>query len=148
MVTEEIFPVYHTILVPLDGSPLAERAIPFAVTLAAHSAAHLLLLRVVEPGPQVGAGAVARTTSGPDEHVLMAEDYLAMVKAEIAVRQGLVDVVTVTEYGDPAACLASTAKRLAAEMIVMSTHGRSGLGRWLHGSIAARCCGRPACRFS
>src|SRR5687768_16789564 len=52
---------YRRILVPLDGSSLAERALPFACRLADQHRAELVLVRCVEPGPVSGAAAFARS---------------------------------------------------------------------------------------
>jgi nucleotide-binding universal stress UspA family protein len=130
--------MYQTVLVTLDGSPLAERAVPFAVTLARASGGRLVLARA----------AAARTSAGldtRDERLAAAEAeataYLRELAQRVAGREaGLADrmetdVPRALEVSVAAALLES-AREWVADVIVMATHGRSGLGRWLYGSVA------------
>src|SRR5579884_3180560 len=121
-----------TILVPLDGSPFAERALPYATTLARAAHARLLLLRAVLAHPLPGTDpALAQLTA-----VQHAEAALAAV-AERLRRDGLA-VDTAGYYDEAATAIADAAHYRHADLIVMSTHGRTGLGRWLYGSVADR----------
>ncbi|SRR5579884_313220 len=121
-----------TILVPLDGSPFAERALPYATTLARAAHARLLLLRAVLAHPLPGTDpALAQLTA-----VQHAEAALAAV-AERLRRDGLA-VDTAVYYDEAATAIADAAHYRHADLIVMSTHGRTGLGRWLYGSVADR----------
>ncbi len=121
-----------TILVPLDGSPFAERALPYATTLARTAHARLLLLRAVLAHPLPGTDpALAQLTA-----VQHAEAALAAV-AERLRRDGLA-VDTAVYYDEAATAIADAAHYRHADLIVMSTHGRTGLGRWLYGSVADR----------
>jgi nucleotide-binding universal stress UspA family protein len=119
------------ILVPLDGSDLAEAAIPAAVASAASRSSTLLLVRAAE----------ARTLPGADpidaqiEAVREAEAYLAPVKARLE-QQGLAEVEPHVWYGSAASAIIAAAKVHKPDLIVMSTHGRSGLGRLIFGSVA------------
>ncbi len=118
-----------TILVPLDGSALAERALPYAVTLARATGAHLFLTRA----------ALARTLPGTDageaevEVVEDAEGYLTQVVAQIPPG---VAAQTGVFYGDPVTAILEETSLREADLIAMATHGRSGLGRWVYGSVA------------
>lgn len=120
-----------TILVPLDGSPLAERALPYAELLAQALEARLVLVRAV----------VAHTFPGVDptdaqvRAVEEAEAYLAGLAARLAER-GLA-VETATPYGDAVQEILLEIDLRRADLVVMATHGRSGLGRWVYGSVAA-----------
>ncbi len=105
---------------PLDGSELAEAALPYAKTLAEKFGATLLLVRVVD-------------IDAPAEIAADARDYLARVGKEIGLA---VDIVV--RYGDPAAEIVDLVLELPEAMITMTTHGRSGIGRWLFGSVADR----------
>ena len=118
--------MYTTIVVPLDGSRLAERAIPYARSLSAE----LLLVRAVNvrstPWEEEGAGQRKAAAS--------ADAYLARVTG----RRMLSSTKVRTEvYCAPAqdAILAS-ARASGAQLIVMSTHGRAGLKRAIFGSVA------------
>jgi nucleotide-binding universal stress UspA family protein len=138
------------LLVTLDGLPLAEAALPYAALFARANDASLILVRVVPPGRGEGE-ADATGDDGPgadadDDHrgltsserraVSEAEHYLHRA-AERLSREGL-SVATAVALGDPAVAIAEEAAERGAGMIVMSTHGRSGLGRWLYGSVASR----------
>lgn len=121
---------FSRILVPLDGSTLAETALPSAIGLAQSTGASLVLLRAAE--------AHARPIGDPTEAqvrvVREAEDYLDQVKRRLPV-DAVREVVTSVWYGRPAEAIAEAARFNHADMIVMTTHGRSGLGRVLLGSV-------------
>jgi nucleotide-binding universal stress UspA family protein len=116
------------VLVPLDGSDLAERALPYAATLARTSGRPLLLLHVLTPTPPRGGELV---------HEDAARAQLNAV-AERLRTDGLVveTVVSSTLRGRVAQVITDVAQRHGCDLIVMSTHGRGGLGRWLYGSVA------------
>ncbi len=120
-----------TILVPLDGSDLAEHALPYALTLARSTHADLFLVRAARaralPGVEV-ADAEAEA-----EVVESAETYLARVIAQVpsgvSVRSGVY-------YGDAARGILEEIGLRDASLVVMVTHGRTGIGRTLLGSVA------------
>ena len=119
-----------TILLPLDGSPLAERALTYATVLARRSEATIALVEAVR----------ARTLPGIDpsdaqvELTGQAEAYLQSV-AERLSADGTKAEVHVC-YDEPVRAILGTAERQRADLIVMSTHGRGGLSRMLYGSVA------------
>lgn len=119
------------ILVPLDGSPLAEAAIDAALDVVRDAKPPtLLLLRAAEAHTLPGADPT-------DEQVAVvreAEQYLAAVAGRLA-KRGLHDVDTSVWYGPAATAVIEAAKLKKADLIVMSTHGRSGLGRLILGSV-------------
>jgi len=126
------------ILIPLDGSPLAEKALEVAEPLALAGGLELLLLRVVPVAPPlVVEGRMIMTA---DEVAAMerrdAEVYLAMVAAGLRAR-GL-RVRRLLRVGDPARAILAAAEAERATLIAMATHGRGGLGRLLFGSVTAR----------
>ena len=121
--------MYRTILVPLDESPLGERALPCAVTLARRCGARLLLAEVVVANVELRND----PQSGRPYFVDLAAQYLAGVAARVG--EG-VATETVQLRGDPGAELVAESWRRGVDLIAMSTHGRSGLGRWLFGSVA------------
>ncbi len=124
------------LLVPLDGSPLSEAALEFACDLADRDSM-LLLVRVVEP-LQVALGAdggpVILDERGTQELVTEAEEYLAR-QAQALNRAGLSTITTV-RVGYIGREILSVARQEAAQLIVMSTHARTGLARWVLGSTA------------
>ena len=118
------------ILVPLDGSALAEAAIEAALDLGGGTPSKLILLRAAEAHTLPGADPT-------DEQVAVvreAEQYLAAV-ADRLTKRGVKDVDTGVWYGPAAAAVIEAAKLKKADLIVMSTHGRSGLGRLILGSV-------------
>jgi nucleotide-binding universal stress UspA family protein len=119
------------ILVPLDGSPLAETALGTATEMARASGARLILLRA----------AWAHTLPGVDPTeaevrvVREAETYLAGIRERLATA-GLRDLEPMVWYGPAAVAIIEAARFHKASLIVMTTHGRSGLGRLVLGSVA------------
>ena len=121
----------NKILVPLDGSTLAESAIAKAVEVAGGRPVTLMLLRAAEAHTLPGMD----PTEAQVEVVREAEEYLATVAAGLK-GQGIKAVETSVWYGPAAAAILDAARLRKADMIVMSTHGRSGLGRLILGSVA------------
>jgi nucleotide-binding universal stress UspA family protein len=120
-----------TILVPLDGSSLAEAALPKAVELAEVSGARMLLLRAAQAVTLFGVD----PTESQVKVVAEAEAYLAEVQKRVAGRSR-VTVETSVWYGPAAYAIIEGARIRSVDQIVMTTHGRSGLGRLLLGSVA------------
>ena len=118
------------ILVPLDGSMLAEAALWTAGDLAEKNGATISLLRGAEASTRPGSDAVQAQVMAVRE----AEEYLAAVVKRLADR-GFGRVETHVWYGPPAAAIVEAATAQKADLIVMSTHGRSGLGRLVLGSV-------------
>ena len=111
-----------TILVPLDGSRLAERALPIAVTLARAAGSRLVLVHATCTIDE-------SLNKEPPLDAAVERVQAAGVKAE-----PLVCHPECAEQAGEAICEAARVSQ--ADLIVMSTHGRSGLGRWLYGSVA------------
>jgi nucleotide-binding universal stress UspA family protein len=117
-----------TILFPTDGSPAAERARPYAVRLAERSRATLHVLRVE---PDLAAGAEGATAAGaPSEDVGPGGGRY---------------VEAVRHAPEAGSAILRYAAEVRAELIVMGTHGRSGLGRVLLGSTAEHVLRRAGC---
>jgi nucleotide-binding universal stress UspA family protein len=119
-----------TVLVPLDGSPMAEEALGTAIG-GLRAGATLLLVRAVEAHGSPFEEPSERQVAAIQE----AETYLAGV-ADRMDRMGVKDVATSVWYGAPVESIADAARYRNAELIVMTTHGRSGLRRLLLGSVA------------
>jgi nucleotide-binding universal stress UspA family protein len=121
--------MHRAILVPLDGSPLAERALPYAQHLARASAARLLLVRAALAHHIPGTGRLQTEA----EAVREAETYLRETAARLS-KSGVVE--TAMFYGDAAEAILEEVRLRKIDLVVMATHGRSGIGRWLYGSVA------------
>ncbi|MEO8285303.1 MAG: universal stress protein [Chloroflexota bacterium] len=129
------------ILVPLDGSVLAEMALPNAVAMARATASSLILLQVV-PSPshnRPAAWGMARSAV-PENHkeeANAAQAYLWGIEGQL--RAERIEVTSRVREGDPAKVIVSEAAYdPSITLIVMSTHGRSGLGRWFFGSVSEK----------
>ena len=118
------------ILVPLDGSALAETALPSAIGLAETTGAAMLLLRAAE-APALFAG---EPTEIQVQVVRQAEEYLDAVKGRLQTAT-TAPISTAVWYGHPAEAIAGAARFNHVDVVVMTTHGRSGLGRILLGSV-------------
>lgn len=119
------------ILVPLDGSSLAEAALPEAVELARTFGARLFLLRAAQAHTPPGVDATEAQIKVVEE----AEKYLAQVRERVSAL-GLRDVKTTVWYGPAAYAIVEAARLHRVDLVVMTTHGRSGLGRLILGSVA------------
>ncbi|MFN7972538.1 MAG: universal stress protein [Acidobacteriota bacterium] len=130
---------YETILLPLDGSELSERAIPHAAALARTFGARLLVLRVV--APLAGPGDLAFASSPIYQSALENEERDALTYAKdraAEISLGGVRAEGICHLGEPAAAVIACAAEASAGLIVIATHGRTGAARWLFGSVAAR----------
>ena len=128
--------MYKRIVVPLDGSPLAEQALPHAVSQAAQFGADLVLLKVLAPLHDVVFSAPAAVLAAEKMSAQLAHDYLEEVAAGILEQGVAVQVATVE--GEPYVEIIRYAEAQGADMIVLSTRGQSGFSRWLLGSVADR----------
>ncbi|MCS6774784.1 MAG: universal stress protein [Anaerolineae bacterium] len=130
--------MFKRILVPLDGSQFAEGALPYAQMLARCGGGEIELLRVaVHPSNYIyvsDPGALADLYESDRAHC---EDYLRRVAARVTAETGVPTVIAVRE-GVVADSILDYAEDTGADLIVMTTHGRTGMERWLLGSVAER----------
>lgn len=127
--------MYRRAVVALDGSPVAEAIIPFLLEIAGPLDMDVILLRVIQVvSPTVIEGSVQLTVEDPEVARIDAEEYLAPVAAEL--RDKGVRARTQVRRGEPAREIVAAAREAGADLIAMTTHGRSGLGRLLFGSVA------------
>ena len=132
--------MFKQILVPLDGSGRAERALPIAARLARASGGSILLVRVVNTAPAHYPSASAKPnlvqTAGEVDRNL-AESYLAGV-AESELLTGI-PVQTYVPVGLISPSILTMAAEKHADIIVMCSHGYTGVKRWwMMGSVAAK----------
>ena len=130
---------YKHILVPLDGSELAEVALKDAVALAILNQAELTLLRIWPPIHDVikidthQAIFVDEQWTINKEHALR---YLEEVRDRF--KSEPLEAHTVVDMGPPGDKIIEYARQHPIDLIVMATHGRSGLKRWVFGSVAEK----------
>ena len=128
--------MYKRVLIPLDGSVLAEQALPHAIAQARHFQAELILLRVVEPFAHARGMSLADLEQIRQQTHTWAREYLERIAADIQQQEVLVRKVTID--GHPHTGIAEFAENNQVDLIVMSTRGQSGLSRWSMGSVADR----------
>ena len=126
------------VMVPLDGTPLAERALPHAEQLAAALGVHLTLIMVLKLGPVAGANSeVPGLASTPLELELeiSAHEYLKKVADRIE-RAGGPRVRWKVLRGLPAQAIADEALEMSEDLVVMTSQARNGVARFVLGSVA------------
>ena len=127
--------MFERILVTLDTSELAEKALPHGIDLAKACGAELHLVcvvPVVNPEAMQGAGVAVDWA----QQVAHSREYMKGVRKEI-MASGL-EVEWDVCQGDITEEILRYCEQQECDLIVMTTHGRSGLGRWVYGSIADR----------
>jgi nucleotide-binding universal stress UspA family protein len=128
------------VLLPLDGSEVGEAALPYVEELAVRLRTEVTLLQVVEP-KYVAIGAqpwdyVPYRPEWLEAAEQSARSYLAGIEQRLKAK-GIVASSTI-ESGAAAERIMEVAEQIGADVIAMSTHGRSGVARWALGSIADR----------
>lgn len=132
--------VLRKALLPLDGSKVGETALPYAEELALKMGAELVLLQVLEFKYIAYGAEIGGYVPYPQEWLTAAEesarDYLSGVEKRLRAKG--INVSWRLESGAAADTIIQVAETIRADFIAMSTHGRSGVGRWVFGSVADR----------
>ncbi len=124
--------MYKKILVPVDGSKLAERSLSYAEEFGSRCGSEITLIQVVEEGdPRI-------TVFKEDTTILAsgARRYLDEVANDLNNRS--ISTKSVVGVGNSAAEIVDYANKEKIDLILMATHGRSGIKRWALGSVAAK----------
>ncbi|MBX2999719.1 MAG: universal stress protein [Caldilineaceae bacterium] len=133
--------MFHKILAPLDGSPLAERSLPYVEALAQQFNAEVVLGWVVQIpipattgyGPELrGMGALFNTNAERER----ATAYLLNLQEELSKRQ-IVSSTRIVESISVSGAIVDMAFEEEVDLIVKTTYARLGISRWLQGNIAA-----------
>lgn len=127
----------HHILVPVDFSPYADHALVYALGLADKLQARLTLLHVMQPIP-LGAGDALTVFPPAYLQELETEAQHSLEQALQRVHDAGLQGDTTLVYGVPFQRIVDTARDLHADLIVMGTHGRTGLTHVLLGSVAEK----------
>lgn len=132
--------MFKHLLVPLDGSKLAELALPMAKSIAAQFDSSITLLQVVALPYAVGfghdsSGSYSDLNSLNQEMKREATSYMEAKRQELQ-RAGIQVNVQIVMGKSPAEAILTAVDDFEADTIVMSTHGRGGLMRWVFGSVA------------
>ena len=139
---------FERILVPLDGSPLAERAIPLAIVLAEKFESEIFLLRVLDiPEPTAPTSHVEVTIGWVREARAQAHEearsYLDKWQQDIY-RQGILATAMVRDRS-AAEDILQVADSEEVDLVVMSSHGQGGQARWTFGSVAEKVARHSPC---
>jgi nucleotide-binding universal stress UspA family protein len=127
--------MFNKILVPLDGSALSERALPPALALAQQPGTEVILARV--PAGKDRSAGEDRPAADDAQSRTDAQAYLDALRLR-SHQQPDLKLRTRLMNGDVASAIVDTAAAEAADLIVMSTHGHSGVTRWLLGSVTEK----------
>ncbi|HMK76373.1 MAG TPA: universal stress protein [Thermodesulfobacteriota bacterium] len=129
--------MYKKILVPLDGSELAKMALDQAEKLAKTFDSEIILFQVVPFMPIYGSPELVTPLIVDEKQKEAAERYLANLSEELK-KRGLRVAATVRTGQQVAVEIIDFAKEVGADLIIMCTHGRSGISRWVMGSVALK----------
>jgi nucleotide-binding universal stress UspA family protein len=133
--------MYRKILVPLDGSELAECVLPHVIDIAKGSGGNVILFRVCEP-PVVLADYPTDLRPGWEDHVKQETDHtrqqcrLYLGDIEKRLKESGLNVTTDSDLGNPAELIVDYAVRNRVDLIIIASHGRSGVLRWAYGSTS------------
>jgi len=129
--------MYKKILVPLDGSELAKRALDEAEKLANCFGAEIVLFEVVPFMPIYGSPELVTPLIVDEKQKEAAEKYLVNLSEELK-KKGFKATAVVRTGQQVAVEIIDFAKESGADLLVMCTHGRSGISRWVLGSVALK----------
>lgn len=126
---------FRRIVVPLDGSSVAEQILPEVVALAKVEDSEVTLMRVVVPGTSAQKAIANKSTPWWDKDVAAAEAYLFRTADKLR-EEGLRTKIDVVMGENVAQSIADYASRESADLVAIATHGRGGFARALRGSVA------------
>ncbi len=133
--------LFRKILVPLDGSKLSEAAVPEVVSLSKAIGGEIVLFQVIEHVT------VARQTTGAEIAWHTISDIESRIRSEVVgylnrlketLQREVTSVTTAVAEGSPADKIIDYSQSNNIDLIAMSTHGRSGIGRWVFGSVTEK----------
>jgi nucleotide-binding universal stress UspA family protein len=133
---------FDRVVVPVDGSELAEQVLTHVVPMACGLGLTVELVSVISARAEFRQMAVPEVYNPAYEDIAkQAEEdssrYLAQLAASLRA-QGVAAVEERLLHGDPTACIIDAASETPDRLVAMTTHGRSGIGRWVLGSVADR----------
>jgi len=125
--------MYEKILVPLDGSKLAEASLPYAEELARKIGSQITLISVLPSGSE----------SDEDQYHHLHQVYIQEMNKTI--KEKAIQVKSVIVTGDPAEQIVNYADKKNIDLIIMGTRGRSAIKRWVLGSVADKVVSATTC---
>jgi universal stress protein A len=137
---------FRRILHPTDFSAASRPAFQLALALARNSRASLTILHVIAPfAPTLGEGYVPPRTWESIERQVRSQAQNQLAKLVARARKAGVRATSLLQEGPSADRIARAARARRADLVVMGTHGRSGLARLVMGSVAERVVGSAPC---
>lgn len=133
-------PGFERLLIATDGSEFSRAAVSEAINIARTCSSKLFILSVVEVNPEYEAIAPSITEKAEIE----TRKYLESIKTK-AVKEGIDCEVIIHQGEDPYEYIINEAKKKKVKMIIMGSHGRTGLRRLMMGSTASRVIGHAPC---
>ena len=130
------------ILVPIDGSETARKALKYAVDMAKQTGSPIILLSVIDKSPFYGAQTIPSVAT-PTHLQENLEDYLSQIaetyveEAEGLCRINGVKSQKIIKTGHPVEVIIKAAEKSKVDLIVMGSHGKSALGAALLGSVTS-----------
>jgi nucleotide-binding universal stress UspA family protein len=129
--------MYKKILVPMDGSGFSEISLKHAKVLATGcKAQEVILLGVAEPVPESGWVDPGQRAESAKKAEVWIKSYLSGITE--ALKKDGINAKSVVMKGDPASEILDYASNNDVDLIIMATHGESGVVRWLVGSVSER----------
>ncbi len=138
----------NRVLVPVDGSLVSEVGLKVAAQIMPEGAS-LTILTVIPQLALIGYGLpdVTAPVGGSQDTMTIllseANAYVRRLAQDEAFAPNHVD--TAVQVGDPAQCIIDFAQQMRADLLIMPTHGRSGLSRWVFGSVTAKVLSAAPC---
>ncbi len=129
--------MYKKILSPMDGSEFAECSLEHLRSIATGcNVSEIVLFTVIEPFPPTTGISEDWRNKLERESRAEAEDYLTKLAQRLDLKENNVTIRTAVAHGRPAGNILKYASENNVDLIIMSTHGRSGVSRWVFGSVA------------
>lgn len=130
--------MFKRILIPLDGSDIGEAALPYVKELTSKVESEVILFQVIAPGQHVHTIGGLDYVLFPEQEVekmkVSAQQYLEGVSRRFAGTKATVR--SEVKLGDPATEIIKFADETSTRLVAISTHGRSGIKRWVFGGVA------------
>lgn len=124
----------HSILVPLDGSVMSEKALPWAIEMATRHQAEIILLRVGREPDILEGQDLPSLHSFQTAQEAKCRNYLNKIKGTLPVPRVSIEYAA----GMASHVIPEKARQLAVSLVLMNSHGRDGMSRWWMGSVAER----------
>ena len=131
----------QSILVPLDGSVVSEKALPWAVEMATQHQAEVILLRVGRDPDILEGEDLPSLHSFQKSQEAKCRSYLGKIKEALPLPRVRIEYAA----GIASQIIPEKARQLAVSLVIMNSHGRDGMSRWWMGSVAERVTRRSPC---